>query len=137
MTDDMLERQIAKRNAEKEERAKNRAEKKAKGLTHNNRKALPVMSRREQTERLHELKAQFLSHKKLGPLIEKMFDVAMDDDHPGQMQAMKVITDKILPTQSFSGESKKSSAVQINISGLQVSAIEEKDISKEEVVSIQ
>jgi hypothetical protein len=137
VADDMLERQIAKRNAEKEERAKNRAKKKAKGLTHNNQKALPVMSRREQTERLHELKAQFLSNKKLGPLVEKMFDIAMNDEHDGQMQAMKMIADKILPTNSFSAESKKSSAVQINISGLQVSAIEEKDISKDEPVSIQ
>lgn len=131
-TDKVNEKAAAHKAKREARKAKTKA-----GLTHNNRKALPLMSRREQTERLHELKAQFLSHKKLGPLIEKMFDVAMDDDHPGQMQAMKVITDKILPTQSFSSESKKSSAVQINISGLQVSAIEEKDISKEEVVSIQ
>ena len=122
--------------AHKAKREARKAKAKA-GLTHNNRKALPMMSRREQTERLHELKAQFLSNKKLGPLVEKLFDVAMDDDHPGQMQAMKVITDKILPTQSFSSESKKSSAVQINISGLQVSAIEEKEISNDEPVSIQ
>ncbi len=129
MTDDSLAEQVA---ARKEHKNKQAAKKKA-GLTHNNRKALPVMSRREQTERLHELKAKFLSNKKLGPLIEKLFDIAMDDGHQGQMQAMKVITDKILPNQSFSGESKKSSAVQINISGLQVSAVEEKDVP----VSIQ
>ena len=122
--------------AHKAKREARKAKTKA-GLTHNNQKALPMMSRREQTERLHELKAQFLSNKKLGPLVEKLFDVAMDDDHPGQMQAMKVITDKILPTQSFSSESKKSSAVQINISGLQVSTIEEKVISNDEPVSIQ
>lgn len=122
--------------AHKAKREARKAKAKA-GLTHNNRKALPMMSRREQTERLHELKAQFLSNKRLGPLVEKLFDVAMDDDHPGQMQAMKVITDKILPTQSFSSESKKSSAVQINISGLQVSAIEEKEISNNDPVSIQ
>ena len=131
--DENLHKNVAEQKAKREKRA---AKKKA-GLTHNNLKALPVMTRREQTERLHELKAQFLSNKKLGPLVEKLFDVAMNDDHPGQMQAMKVITDKILPTQSFSSESKKSSAVQINISGLQVNTIEEKDISKEEVVSIQ
>ena len=127
--DDKAAAHKAKREARK---AKTKA-----GLTHNNLKALPMMSRREQTERLHELKAQFLSNKKLGPLVEKLFDIAMDDDHDGQMQAMKTITDKILPTQSFSSESKKSSAVQINISGLQVSTIEEKDITNDEPVSIQ
>ena len=121
--------------AHKAKREARKAKTKA-GLTHNDQKALPVMSRRKQTERLHELKAQFLSHKKLGPLIEKLFDIAMDDDHDGQMQAMKTITDKILPTQSFSAESKKSSAVQINISGLQVSAIEEKPVN-DDPVSIQ
>jgi hypothetical protein len=52
------------------------------------------------------------------------------------MQAMKMIADKILPTNSFSAESKKSSAVQINISGLQVSAIEEKPVN-DDPVSIQ
>jgi hypothetical protein len=121
--------------AHKAKREARKAKTKA-GLTHNDLKALPVMSRRKQTERLHELKAQFLSHKKLGPLIEKLFDIAMDDDHDGQMQAMKTITDKILPTQSFSAESKKSSAVQINISGLQVSAVEEKPVN-DDPVSIQ
>lgn len=131
--DENLHKNVAEQKAKRDKRA---AKKKA-GLTHNDKKALPLMTRREQTERLHELKAQFLSNKKLGPLVEKLFDVAMDDEHPGQMQAMKVITDKILPTASFSNESRKSSAVQINISGLQISAIEEKDISKEEVVSIQ
>ena len=125
--DDKAAAHKAKREARK---AKTKA-----GLTHNNQKALPMMSRREQTERLHELKAQFLSHKKLGPLVEKLFDIAMDDDHDGQMQAMKTITDKILPTQSFSSESKKSSAVNINITGLQV-AVEEKPVN-DEPVSIQ
>ena len=126
-----LDEKAAAHKAKREER---KARAKA-GFTKNGKKALPVMSRRQQTERLHELKAQFLSHKKLGPLIEKLFDIAMDDDHDGQMQAMKTITDKILPTQSFSAESKKSSAVQINISGLQV-AVEEKPVN-DEPVSIQ
>ena len=131
--DENLHKNVAEQKAKRDKRV---AKKKA-GLTHNDKKALPLMTRREQTERLHGLKAQFLSNKKLGPLVEKMFDIAMNDEHDGQMQAIKMIADKILPTQSFSSESKKSSAVQINISGLQVSAIEEKDISKEEVVSIQ
>ena len=130
---DSLDDKAAAHKAKREER---KAKAKA-GLTKNGLKALPVMSRREQTERMHELKAKFLSNKKLGPLVEKMFDIAMNDEHDGQMQAMKMIADKILPTQSFSSESKKSSAVQINISGLQVSAIEEKDITNDDPVSIQ
>jgi hypothetical protein len=127
-----LEDKAAAHKAKREERkAKTKA-----GLTHNNQKALPVMSRTEQVKRLHELKARFLESKKLEPFVKKLFDIAMDDDHPGQMAAMKMIADRILPAQSFSTESKKSSGVTINITGLQVEAKpEEKQVN--EPVSIQ
>ena len=121
--------------AHKAKREARKAKAKA-GLTHNNLNALPVMSRTEQVKRLHELKARFLESKKLEPFVKKLFDIAMDDDHQGQMAAMKMIADRILPAQSFSTESKKSSGVTINITGLQVEAKpEEKDVS--EPVSIQ
>jgi hypothetical protein len=127
-----LEDKAAAHKAKREER---KAKAKA-GLTHNNQKALPVMSRTEQVKRLHELKARFLESKKLEPFVKKLFDIAMDDDHPGQMAAMKMIADRILPAQSFSTESKKSSGVTINITGLQVEAKpEEKQVN--EPVSIQ
>ena len=130
--DENLHKNVAEQKAKRDKRA---AKKKA-GLTHNNKNALPVMSRREQTERMHELKARFLKSNKLEPFVKKLFDIAMDDDHDGQMQAMKMIADRVLPAQSFSSESKKSSAVQINISGLQV-AVDEKPVDQSEPVSIQ
>ena len=127
-----LDEKAAAHKAKREER---KAKAKA-GLTKNGLKALPVMSRQEQTKRMHELKARFLESKKLEPFVIKLFDIAMDDDHPGQMSAMKMIADRILPSQSFSTESKKSSGVTINITGLQVEAKpEEKDVT--EPVSIQ
>ena len=135
MTVDSSDTVNDKAAAHKAKREKRKAKTKA-GLTHNDLKAIPVMTRREQTERLHALKAKFLSNRKLGPLVEKMFDIAMDDTHDGQMQAIKMIADKILPTQSFTGESKKSSAVNINITGLQVEAVAEKPVN-DEPVSIQ
>jgi hypothetical protein len=60
----------------------------------------------------------------------------MDDDHQGQMVAMKMVAERILPVISFSGESNKSSAVQINISGLQVESVEAKEV-EQPPVSIQ
>ena len=135
MTVDSSDKLTDKAAAHKAKREERKAKTKA-GLTHNNQKALPVMSRNEQVQRLHEIKARFLSNTKLGPLVEKMFDIAMNDEHDGQMQAMKMIADKVLPTQSFSGESKKSSAVNITISGLQVEAVAEKPVN-DEPVSIQ
>ena len=97
---------------------------------------LPVMSKAEQNRKLHEMKARFLNSKRMGPLVEKMFDIAMDDEHNGQMAAMKLIADRILPTAGFASEGNKSSAVQINITGLQVSSVEEKPVN-DEPVSIQ
>ena len=121
--------------AHKAKREARKAKAKA-GLTHNGLNALPVMSRKEQTERMHELKARFLKSKSLEPFVLKLFDIAMDDDHPGQMAAMKMIADRVLPAQSFTSDSKKSTGVQINITGLQVSSVE-KEVKSDEPVSIQ
>ena len=120
------------------------AERKAKrlaGRTGNKAKAnrgppMPVMSQAEQRRKLHELRAQFLKSNRLDSFITKLFDVAMDDDHSAQAVAMKMIADRILPATSFSGEDKKSSAVQINIQGLQVE-VQEKPVNQDEPVSIQ
>ncbi len=97
---------------------------------------LPVMTKAEQTRKLHEMKSRFLNSKRLEPLVNKVFDIAMDDDHQGQMVAMKLIVDRVLPNTGFSTDSNKSSAVQINITGLQVSSVDEKPVN-DEPVSIQ
>jgi hypothetical protein len=96
---------------------------------------LPVMTRVEQQRKLHELKSRFLESKKLPSLINKVFEIAMDDKHDDQFQAIKLVMDKVLPAQGFSQESKRGSApVQINITGLQVET-KEKETNRE--VSIQ
>ena len=137
MTVDSTDKINDKAAAHKAKREERKAKTKA-GLTHNNQKALPVMTRREQTERLHALKAQFLKSNRLEPFIKKLFDIAMDDDHPGQLSAMKMVADRILPTAGFAGEDKKSSAVNINITGLQVeTSTQVKEVDQSEPVSIQ
>jgi len=119
-----------KLNAEAEIRRKNRLR---KSKTNNNGSAkYTMMTRSDQQRRMHELKSRFLSHKSLPAYVEKLFEIAMDDDHDGQMAAMKLLADRLLPVAGFSSEGNKSSAVQINITGLQVEKVEEK-----EVVSIQ
>jgi lysyl-tRNA synthetase class II len=89
------------------------------------------MSVREQKAKLHDLKAQFLTHNKLGPFVNKIFDIAMDDDHKDQMSAVRLIADRVLPNQSFAHTSKGSNAVQINISGLNVE-VKEKEVNQSE-----
>lgn len=99
---------------------------------------MPVMTKAEQTRKLHEMKARFLNSKRLEPLVTKMFDIAMDDEHQGQMSAIKLIADRILPATGFTNDSNKSSAVQINITGLQVQSVDEKPVNQDDTpVSIQ
>lgn len=87
------------------------------------------MSVREQRARLQELKAEFLTHPKLERYVSKLFDIALDDDHNNQSMALKLIADRVLPNQAFAHSSKGSNAVQINISGLTVSSVEEKEVN--------
>jgi len=129
-----LEADVAKRKAKRKEIA----DKKKETGRH-------LMSAREQTRQLHALKAELLTHDKAKHFVNKLFDIAMNDEHDGQMQAMKMVADRLLPNAGFSLDSKKSTAVQINISGLQVSSVEgqslpvdtkEKDVDGD-TVSIQ
>ena len=100
------------------------------------KQAMAKMSRSQQQIRLAELKTEFLTHSSLDRYVRKLFDIALDDDHNGQLGAIKIIADRILPTASFSGENKTSNAVSINITGLQIGGVEgeEKEVAP---VSIQ
>ena len=89
------------------------------------------MSVREQRTRLQELKAEFLTHPKLDSYVKKLFDIALDDDHQGQMGAIKLIADRVLPNQAFAHSAKGNNAVQINISGLNVE-VQSKDVTPQE-----
>lgn len=99
------------------------------------KRELSKLSREEQRHRLSLLRTEFLTHSSLDRFVEKLFAMALDDEHSGQAVAIKIISERILPIQSFTAESKKSSAVNINITGLKVDVEPEKDVS--EPVSIQ
>ena len=127
MTDENLESHVARRKARKKEIAERKKE-----------TGRHLMSAREQTRQLHALKAELLTHKNAKRFVNKLFDIAMNDEHDGQMQAMKMVADRLLPNAGFSLDSKKSTAVQINISGLQVSSIATSEKEADgETVSIQ
>ena len=117
------------------ERKEVNARKRGRAEARSAKKELARMSREEQRHRLSLLKAEFLTHSSLDRYIEKLFAMALDDNHAGQAVAIKIIAERILPVQSFTAESKKSSAVNINITGLKVDVEPEKDVS--EPVSIQ
>ncbi len=62
---------------------------------------------------------RLLLAEKADPLIKKTIDIALDDDHPGQMAAMKMCMDRLLPMSEF--EARKDgarTAISITISGI-------------------
>lgn len=130
-----LDEQVQARMDKKADQSRRAKAKKDAGLDRTGKDLLPIMTQREQTRRLHELKAEMLTNKNVGRFVEKIFEVAMNDDHQGQTAAMKMLADRLLPSAGFASADKKSTGVQINITGLQVDRVEEKDVS--EPVSIQ
>ena len=71
-------------------------------------------------QRMQEFKNKLLKEENGNKILQKVLEVAMDDDHPSQAACLKMCMDRMLPTSMFD-ESKASSdrpSIQINISGL-------------------
>lgn len=49
---------------------------------------------------------------------QKVIEIALNDDHPGQMAALKMCIDRTLPISMFEKDKSQRSAVTINITGL-------------------
>lgn len=51
---------------------------------------------------------------------QKVIQIALNDEHPGQMVALKMCMDRTLPVSMFEKDKHQRSAVTINITGLGV-----------------
>ncbi len=49
---------------------------------------------------------------------EKVIQIALNDEHPGQMAALKMCMDRTLPVSMFEKDKSQRSAVTISITGL-------------------
>ena len=86
-------------------------------ITRSHKEQKPLTQYAE-TKKLKEYRHWLLSHKSTGTAMEKLLTVALDDDHSGQMQALKILADRILPLSGFAAENQHArAAVQINITG--------------------
>lgn len=69
---------------------------------------------------MDEYKMRMLASPKSAKVLEKVYEVALSDGHPGQMAAMKLVLDRIVPASAF--DTVKSSGatpqISINITGL-------------------
>ena len=80
-------------------------------------KPLGVKSEKTQLKRY---RAALLKNPITLKVVEKSIEIAMDDSHPGQMQAMKMIMDRALPVRGFDMERQhaEKGGITINITGL-------------------
>ena len=79
-------------------------------------------------QRVEEYKNRLLAAPVAETMIRKLIEIAQNDDHPGQMAALKMAVDRILPASVF--EAKKDGsrvAVNITISGLGDTVIDDTD----------
>jgi hypothetical protein len=76
------------------------------------------LSKRQQAAALKEFRARLLLNPKSPKLIEKMFEIAFDDDHKQQAVALKLLADRLMPVAGFTSDGKQQAQVSINISGI-------------------
>jgi len=53
-------------------------------------------------------------------VVEKVVEIALNDDHPGQMAAVKMCIDRTLPVSMFEKDKSQRTAVTISITGIGV-----------------
>jgi hypothetical protein len=81
--------------------------------------------------RLAELKARLLATSG-ERVINKVIEVAMTDGHPGQMAALKLCMDRVLPVSLFEKDTSGASrGITINITGLTGSVSNDEDTTIE------
>jgi hypothetical protein len=51
-------------------------------------------------------------------VVQKVVDIALDDNHPSQMAALKLCMERTLPVSMFEKDKGQRSAVTINITGI-------------------
>ncbi len=76
------------------------------------------LTKREQSAALKEFRARLLLNPKSPKLIEKLFDLAFDDEAKQQAVALKILSDRLMPVAGFTSDGKQQASVSINISGL-------------------
>jgi len=70
-----------------------------------------------ETAQLKELK-NLLINSAGSRVVHKAVEIAMNDEHPAQLAAIKLCMDRMLPVSMFEKEGKTRSAVTINITGI-------------------
>lgn len=99
---------------------------------------MPISTTVGSKQRMQEFKEQLLHAPIANTIIRKVIDIARDDEHPGQMAAMKMCMDRMLPVSMF--EEKKESgraSISITITGIGETTTIENDVEDAQVINDQ
>jgi hypothetical protein len=77
----------------------------------------PAVLPKTDHQRIKELK-ELMIRSGGKDVAEKVIQIALNDDHPGQMAALKMCMDRTLPVSMFEKDKSQRSAVTISITGL-------------------
>ena len=90
----------------------------------------PAVLPKTDHQRIKELK-EMLIRSGGKDVAEKVIQIALNDNHPGQMAALKMCMDRTLPISMFDKDKSQRSAVTINITGLGVepAVIDQEDVT--------
>jgi hypothetical protein len=96
-------------------------------------KPLALLPKTE-NQRVKELKELLINSAGVN-VVQKTVQIALDDDHPAQMAALKLCMDRMLPVTLFEKEKNQRSAVNITISGIGGVTIGENTVEAEDIES--
>ena len=77
----------------------------------------PAILPKTDHQRIRELK-ELMIRSGGKDVAEKVIQIALNDEHPGQMAALKMCMDRTLPIGLFEKDKSQRSAITINITGL-------------------
>jgi hypothetical protein len=98
-------------------------------------KNIPLVLPKTDHQRIRELKELMIRSGGTN-VAEKVIQIALDDNHPGQMLALKMCLDRTLPVSMFDKDKSQRSAVTINITGLGESINQPNIIQPEDITDV-
>jgi hypothetical protein len=93
-----------------------------------------AMLPKTENQRVKELKELLINSAGVN-VVQKTVQIALDDDHPAQMAALKLCMDRMLPVTLFEKEKNQRSAVNITISGIGGVSIGDNTVEAEDIES--
>lgn len=96
----------------------------------------PMMLPKTDHQRVKELK-ELMIRSGGKDVAQRVIDIALNDEHPHQMTALKMCLDRTLPVSMFEKDKSQRSAVTISITGLGVEPITPIDIETVEIKTIK